>query len=203
MPTPRRAGGTSLTTRSSKRTSPASGRSKPATRRSVVVLPHPEPPTSATSSPGAISRESPSTAVLAPKRLLRSRRVMRIEVFLSRRRGACAGLRRPTFCHRNPLTHFEYFSSQRFTSRSLYWGSPALTKSRSISFISVILGPLTGTSVRVMPVPRHSAYDAIADLDTAQSRKRRAFWGFLAPLTSPLASKVHGTPSEGQITSIG
>ena len=156
MPTPRRAGGTSLTTRSSKRTSPASGRSKPATRRSVVVLPHPEPPTSATSSPGAISRESPSTAVLVPKRLLTSRSVMRM-TSLFRRRGACAGLRRPTFCHQNPLTHFEYFSCQRFTSRSLYCGSPAFTKSRSMSFISVILGPLTGTSERVMPVPRHSA----------------------------------------------
>src|SRR5438128_12518518 len=83
MPTPRRAGGTSLTTRSSKRTSPASGRSKPATRRSVVVLPHPEPPTSATSSPGAISRESPSTAVLVPKRLLTSRSVMRMKFFIS------------------------------------------------------------------------------------------------------------------------
>src|SRR5215470_6747627 len=85
MPTPRRAGGTSLTTRSSKRTSPPSGRSKPATSRSVVVLPHPEPPTSATSSPGAISRESPSTAVDAPKRLLTSRRLMRmalLRVFL-------------------------------------------------------------------------------------------------------------------------
>src|SRR5215472_4872179 len=85
MPTPRRAGGTSLTTRSSKRTSPVSGRSKPATSRSVVVLPHPEPPTSATSSPGAISRESPSTAVDAPKRLLTSRSVIRmalLRVFL-------------------------------------------------------------------------------------------------------------------------
>src|SRR5262245_11693819 len=85
MPTPRRAGGTSFTTRSSKHTSPVSGRSKPATSRSVVVLPHPEPPTSATSSPGAISRESPSTAVEAPKRLLTSRSVMRmalLRVFL-------------------------------------------------------------------------------------------------------------------------
>src|SRR5256884_7260762 len=41
MPTERRRGATSLTTRSSKRTSPASGRSKPAIRRSVVVLPQP------------------------------------------------------------------------------------------------------------------------------------------------------------------
>src|SRR2546428_7071517 len=73
----------------------------------------------------------------------------------------------------------------------------------SISFISAILGPLTGTSPRVIPVPRHSAYEVMADFDAAQSRKRLAFCGFLAPLTRPLASNVHGTPSDGQITSMG
>src|SRR5437016_11768856 len=77
MPTERRRGGTSLTTRSSKRISPASGRSKPAIRRSVVVLPQPEPPTRETSSPRPISSESPSTAVDAPKRLVRPATLMR------------------------------------------------------------------------------------------------------------------------------
>src|SRR5205809_2018711 len=77
MPTPRLRGGTSLTTRPSKRISPASGRSKPAITRSVVVLPQPEPPTRETSSPRPISRESPSTAVDAPKRLVRPARLMR------------------------------------------------------------------------------------------------------------------------------
>src|SRR2546421_3412260 len=77
MPTERRRGGTSLTTRSSKRISPASGRSKPAIRRSVVVLPQPEPPTRETSSPRPISSESPSTAGDAPKRLGRPARLMR------------------------------------------------------------------------------------------------------------------------------
>src|SRR2546427_10728071 len=77
MPTERRRGGTSLTTRSSKRISPASGRSKPAIRRSVVVLPQPEPPTRETSSPRPISSESPSTAVDAPKRFVRRARLRR------------------------------------------------------------------------------------------------------------------------------
>src|SRR5207244_4425121 len=77
MPTERRRGATSLTTRSSKRTSPASGRSKPAIRRSVVVLPQPEPPTRETSSPRLISRQSPSTAIDPPKRLVRPPRLMR------------------------------------------------------------------------------------------------------------------------------
>src|SRR3989454_8912296 len=77
MPTPRLRGGTSLTTRPSKRIRPASGRSKPAITRSVVVLPQPEPPTRETSSPWPISREIPSTAVDAPKRFVRRSRLMR------------------------------------------------------------------------------------------------------------------------------
>src|SRR5688572_6806140 len=76
MPTARRRGPTSFTTRPPKRISPASGRSKPAIMRSVVVLPHPEPPTSATSSPGAMSRDSASTARAPPKRLVRPRKLM-------------------------------------------------------------------------------------------------------------------------------
>src|SRR5688572_24858774 len=76
MPTARRRGPTSLTTRPPKRISPASGRSKPAIMRRVVVLPHPEPPTSATSSPGAMSSDSASTASAPPKRLVRPRRLM-------------------------------------------------------------------------------------------------------------------------------
>src|SRR5688572_32913272 len=78
MPTPRRLGGMSFTIRSPKRISPASGRSNPAMSRSVVVLPQPEPPTRATSSPGSISSESSSTAVLPPKRLLTPRSAMRM-----------------------------------------------------------------------------------------------------------------------------
>src|SRR5260370_29506201 len=77
MAAARRRGGTSLTTRSSKRISPASGRSKPAIMRSVVVLPQPEPPTSETSSPGRMSRESPSTATAPPKRFVRRSRLIR------------------------------------------------------------------------------------------------------------------------------
>src|SRR5688572_28560348 len=78
MPTLRRRGETSLTTRSSKRTSPASGRSKPPIIRSVVVLPQPDPPTRLTSSPGRTSRESPSTATAPPNRFVRPRSEMRM-----------------------------------------------------------------------------------------------------------------------------
>src|SRR5712692_11550134 len=73
MPTPRWRGGTSLTHRPSKTTSPASGRSKPAIIRSVVVLPHPDPPTTDTNSPCAISSDSPSTARAGPKHFVTPR----------------------------------------------------------------------------------------------------------------------------------
>src|SRR6202165_3721701 len=76
MPTPRSRGGTSLTHRPSKTTSPTSGRSKPAIIRSVVVLPHPDPPTTDTSSPCAISSDSPSTARAGPKHFVTPRSEM-------------------------------------------------------------------------------------------------------------------------------
>src|SRR2546428_2767734 len=76
MPTPRLRGGTSLTTRPSKAISPASGRSNPAIIRNVVVLPHPEPPTTDTSSPCLISSDSASTATVAPNRFVTLRSEM-------------------------------------------------------------------------------------------------------------------------------
>src|SRR6266545_4113383 len=48
---------------------PASGLSRPAIRRSRVVLPAPSGPTRPVISPGTISAVTPSSAVLAPKRL--------------------------------------------------------------------------------------------------------------------------------------
>src|SRR5690349_19880288 len=42
--------------------SPLVGASSPAIRRSVVLLPHPEGPTSTRNSPSAMSRETPETA---------------------------------------------------------------------------------------------------------------------------------------------
>src|SRR5712692_2872616 len=83
MPTPRSRGGTSLTHRPSKTTSPASGRSKPTIIRTVVVLPHPDPPTTDTSSPGATSSDNPSTAVAAPNLLVTPRN----EIFILFERG--------------------------------------------------------------------------------------------------------------------
>ena len=56
-------------------TRPASASSSPASSRSAVVLPQPDGPSSATSSPGAMGRSSPSRARTAPK--LRRRSVRR------------------------------------------------------------------------------------------------------------------------------
>ena len=53
-----------------------------------------------------------------------------------------------------------------------------------------------------MPAPRQPAYDVMAERETAQSRKRLAFCGFLAPFTSALPSKVQATPSDGKVTSM-
>jgi hypothetical protein len=54
----RRAAGTDEMSLPSTRTDPVSAVSKPATMRSAVVLPQPDGPSSATSSPGAISMDS-------------------------------------------------------------------------------------------------------------------------------------------------
>ena len=70
MLTGRRCGGTPVMSWPSIRMRPASGVSKPASMRSRVVLPQPEPPSRANSSPRAMSRSTPSTAAIAPKRLL-------------------------------------------------------------------------------------------------------------------------------------
>src|SRR5690606_4617751 len=66
------SGGRSVTSRPWIKTRPVSGCSSPATRRSRVVLPQPEGPTTATSSPSATARLTPSTAATGPKRLCRS-----------------------------------------------------------------------------------------------------------------------------------
>src|SRR5256714_15507523 len=72
----RRSGGTTLAgddrQRSPTQISPASGVRKPATRRSVVVLPQPEGPSSASSSPGFTSSDRPSTAPTSPYRFVRA-----------------------------------------------------------------------------------------------------------------------------------
>src|SRR6516165_12111850 len=49
---------------------PASGLSRPATRRSAVVLPAPVGPSRTTKDPSSISIERSSTASVSPKRLL-------------------------------------------------------------------------------------------------------------------------------------
>src|SRR5579871_3083166 len=74
MPISRLAAGTEEMSLPSTSTEPVSAISKPATMRSAVVLPQPDGPSSATSSPGAISRDMPSRALVAPKARVRFRR---------------------------------------------------------------------------------------------------------------------------------
>src|SRR5258707_9489353 len=68
---------------------PASGRSSPATRRSVVVLPAPVGPSSTMNSPTARAKERSATAVISPKRLVTPARTM------SAMGSASLGKRRP------------------------------------------------------------------------------------------------------------
>src|SRR5919198_3787879 len=70
MFTGRRFARTSVTSVPCMTMRPASGSSKPATMRSVVVLPHPLGPSSEKNSPSAISSDTSSTAFTPPKRLL-------------------------------------------------------------------------------------------------------------------------------------
>ena len=67
MPASRRCAGTPRMDSPSSSTSPESGVSKPASIRSAVVLPQPEGPSRASSSPGWTVRSRPSSAVVAPK----------------------------------------------------------------------------------------------------------------------------------------
>src|SRR5437773_1045188 len=77
MPIRRLSGGTNtpcavdVNTRSPTRTSPASGFSRPATSRSVVVLPQPLGPSNVTSEPAGTSKSIASTAGVLPKALER------------------------------------------------------------------------------------------------------------------------------------
>src|SRR4051794_32634711 len=66
----RRCTGTSVMSAPPTRMRPASGVSKPAIMRSVVVLPHPDGPSRAKNSPAAIVRSTPSTARTRPSKLL-------------------------------------------------------------------------------------------------------------------------------------
>ena len=75
MPMSRLAAGTGAMSLPSTVTVPLSAVSNPARIRSAVVLPQPDGPSSATSSPGAISSDSPFSARTAPNDRLTSRRL--------------------------------------------------------------------------------------------------------------------------------
>ena len=70
MPRPRLLGGNPVTFRPPMVTRPVSGRSNPAIRRSVVVLPQPDGPSSASISPAATSSFSGCRTRVPPKLLL-------------------------------------------------------------------------------------------------------------------------------------
>ena len=57
-------------------TVPASGAARPRMRRSTVDLPDPLEPSSTWVAPGGTSRETESSATVAPKRLVTSRRAI-------------------------------------------------------------------------------------------------------------------------------
>src|SRR5215831_4672302 len=92
MPMLRRSGGSAVMSTPSKRIRPASGSTKPAIERSVVVLPQPLGPSSDTSSPSPISMLRSSTAAAPPYRLVNPLIVtVVIAIHTSRCRGAGAG----------------------------------------------------------------------------------------------------------------
>src|SRR6266567_8935051 len=69
MATPRRDGGSQVTSRPAMVTVPESGVSSPAMIRSVVDFPHPEGPSSTAKRPGSAVKLTPSTAGSAPQAL--------------------------------------------------------------------------------------------------------------------------------------
>jgi hypothetical protein len=73
MLTGRRCGGTPDRSAPSSVTRPESARSNPATTRSSVDFPLPDPPSSATNSPAATSSDAPSSAATPPNRRTTSR----------------------------------------------------------------------------------------------------------------------------------
>src|SRR5215472_10391879 len=93
MPMLRRSGGSAVISTPSKRICPASGSTKPAIERSVVVLPQPLGPSSDTSSPSPISMLRSSTAAAAVSPYLFVNPLILtvvIATHTSRRRGAGA-----------------------------------------------------------------------------------------------------------------
>src|SRR5271166_6786988 len=70
MATPRRDGGSRVTSRPPISIWPASGRSSPAINRSVVDFPQPEGPSRTRRVPGSAAKLTPSTAGSAPQTLV-------------------------------------------------------------------------------------------------------------------------------------
>src|SRR5688572_4802163 len=94
MLTGRLSGGSRVISRSRSTIRPDVGNSNPPIIRRVVVLPHPDGPSSEKNSPARTSRDTPSTARTSPKRFSRSmRRISAVATSL----GAIIGRPEPTF----------------------------------------------------------------------------------------------------------
>ena len=89
MATSRSLGSTSFTTRSPMETVPSVTSSSPATRRSAVVLPQPDEPSSTSSSPSATCSVRSSTAVVSPNRLVTPSKLTCANVLPSPLHGRC------------------------------------------------------------------------------------------------------------------
>src|SRR5256886_2190652 len=105
--TGRRFAGTSVTSFPFRTIRPASGSSKPATIRSVVVLPQPLGPSSEKNSPSPISSVTSSTARCVPKRLLTPTRPIA-------GRGSFSGILDRVYCLRDPVSRWARGADPRF-----------------------------------------------------------------------------------------
>ena len=138
------AGTSSVTVRPWISTLPRSGRSRPAIRRSVVVLPAPVGPSSTTNSPFAIESERLRTASTAPKLLLTSDKRNFSHAVLPHKAPRAA---------RCPLTASNRES--RSGRRASPTVSPILTGLPDGS--RALIWPLPVVTVTICVVPRYSA----------------------------------------------
>ena len=118
-----------VTSSSPIRIAPSVGSSRPATIRSVVVLPQPDGPSSAKNDPDGIVRDRSSTATNVPNRLVTSLEPQVLS----------PGLRRP--CHQLPIT---------FWNASLYVvSSSGVERPEALDLVQVrAVGKINGLSTR-------------------------------------------------------
>src|SRR3954447_1346468 len=131
---------------------PMVGSSRPATIRRVVVLPHPDGPSRAKKDPAGTSRSSESTALKAPKSLVRSR--------ISRPAAACpsegADVSASTRCDIGPvpfvgdlLLVVEGHEAPGVGQHVVGGEDQRALGGRTVELEHLLLGPLDGADVEV------------------------------------------------------